>query len=356
MQPGKRYEYNLYINDQKLKLPFKMEFQTQVLWQWRHDPPDFKMALASCFYVNDPPYDRPGKPYGGEFEIIDLIHQKDPDFMLWMGDNIYLREADWNTRSGIFYRYTDYRKQDFLQRLLASIHHYAIWDDHDFGPNNSNSSFIHKDLTLEAFKLFWANPSYGINGMPGITTSFQWADVDFFLLDNRYYRSANNRQTGKKQILGEQQIQWLINALKSSRASFKVIAVGGQILSPLAIHENYATFADERDYLLDLLEAEEIEGIIFFSGDRHHSELTKLDRDHSYPLYDLTISPLTAGINSRAQNEENTFRVNGTLVAERNFAAISVNGPLNDRKMLIEVFNSKNEKKWFYEIFSKDLK
>ena len=54
---------------------------------------------------------------------------KNPDFMLWLGDNTYLRESDWNSRTGFIKRYPHTRALSELQPLLASTHHYATWDD-----------------------------------------------------------------------------------------------------------------------------------------------------------------------------------------------------------------------------------
>ena len=218
VQPGQKYNYQLRIDGKAVSLPYPTQFQTLPLWQWRADPPNFTLATGSCNYVNEPDYDRPGQGYGSDHHIFKAIHDRRPDVMLWLGDNTYLREPDWNTRTGILYRNTHSRSLPELQPLLASTHHYAIWDDHDFGPNDSDGSFPFKDLTYEAFQLFWPNPSFGVNGQKGITTFFQWADIDFFLLDNRYFRTANNRKTGDMQILGAEQIDWLISALSNSRA------------------------------------------------------------------------------------------------------------------------------------------
>ena len=52
---------------------YEMEFQTQQLWKWRTDPPDFKFVIGSCSYVNEPKFDRPGEPYGSNFEIFKGI-------------------------------------------------------------------------------------------------------------------------------------------------------------------------------------------------------------------------------------------------------------------------------------------
>ena len=70
-------------------------------------------------------------------------------------------------------------------------------------------------------------------------------------MDNRYHRTSNNNFTEDRQILGKEQIDWLINALTFSQATFKFIAIGGQVLSSGAVYENYATYPEERKYLLD---------------------------------------------------------------------------------------------------------
>lgn len=83
--------------------------------------------------------------------------------MIWGGDNIYLREADWDSKTGIQHRYTYSRKIKEMQPLLAKTQNFAIWDDHDFGPNDGDRGFYNKNLTQQAFKDFWANKSYGMN-------------------------------------------------------------------------------------------------------------------------------------------------------------------------------------------------
>jgi alkaline phosphatase D len=356
VEPGKKYKYELFINGAKVERPYPMRFQTQPLWQWRTEPPAFKIAVGSCFYVNDSPYDRPGEPYGGDYQTITSLYEKKPDVMLWLGDNTYLREPDWYTRTGIFYRYTHTRSLPELQPLLASTHHYATWDDHDFGPNNSDRSFGMKHMTLEAFRLFWGNPHFGVDGKPGTTFTFQWADVQFFMLDNRYYRTPNNRKTGERTMLGEHQLQWLIDALVASNAPFKFVAIGGQVLNPVFRFEKYTMFAGERDRLLKNIEEEGITGVVFLSGDIHRTELTRLNRRGTYPLYEITSSPLTAGTYPAARNEPNYLRVEGTAVNERNFVILDFFGPRTDRAMQVLCYNKDGKQKWTQTIKAKDLK
>ena len=113
--------------------------------------------------------------------------------MLWLGDNVYLREVDWWSEEGIAYRYGHNRAEPALQPLLAAVPHYATWDDHDYGPNNSDRSYVLKGAALETFTRYWPAAARGLPGVPGVFTQFQWGDVEFFLLDDRYHRAPERR-------------------------------------------------------------------------------------------------------------------------------------------------------------------
>ncbi len=351
----KKYNYSLYINDNKIEFDYLLEFQTQQFWQYRKDPPNFKVAFGSGCFINDTTHDRPGKGYGGEYHIFKTIQKYQPDVMIWGGDNIYLRESDANTKTGIFYRYSHVRSLPEMQPLLASTAHYAIWDDHDFGPNDSDRGYFNKEQTLEAFKLFWGNPSFGINGKPGTTSMFSWGDVDFFLLDNRYYRTPNHRKTDEKTQLGNEQIQWLLDNLAYSKAPFKIIVLGGQFLNPLALYENYSTYPDERQRIIDLITKEKFEGVVFFSGDRHISELSKLDRENAYPLYDFTASAFTSG-NYGGPPDNNTLRVEGTYFNKRNFGLVEFSGKRKNRVMILKIIDFNGNLIWEKSINENELK
>ena len=358
LEPGTRYVYELLINRRTVRRTYPLEFQTQALWMHRTDPPAFRFAAGSCNFTNDPPYDRPGRGYGGGDSIFSTIHSFRPDFMVWLGDNIYLREVDWNSRSGIYYRYTHSRSVPELQPLLGSCHHYAIWDDHDYGPNDSDRGYLRKRDAWDAFRDFWANPTVGIDGpYNGTTTQFAWGDCEFFLLDNRWFRSPNKRRSGRCTILGKKQLSWLVDALVSSKATFKFICIGGQVLNPAEVHETYANLCpDERSQLLRLIKRERVSGVVFLDGDRHTTELSRLDDADFYPLHDLTVSPLTSGVpGPQAEQEANTLRVPGTFVRERNFALIEVSGPYKNRVLTLNIVGIDGSTRWTRQIRASEL-
>ena len=355
VRPGTLYTYKLLINGQEVKRPYSLHFQTPPLWQWRTDPPEMNIALGSCAYINDEPYDRPGKPYGADYRIFESIHQKKPDIMLWLGDNTYLREADWFSKTGIIHRFTHSRQVEEMQALLASTANYAIWDDHDYGPNNSDYTYRDKESTYKAFQLFWGNPTYGINGKGGITSSFEWGDAQFFMLDNRYFRDPNDKPTlqpfGPRTILGHEQLQWLLDALVSSTAKFKFVMLGGQMVNDAAVYENYANIApEERLHILNTIVNAGIKNVIFLTGDRHHSELSVFEKN-GVKIYDFTVSPLTSGTGNAA-DEPNTLRVQGSYVGVRNFGTMEIKGKRTERELTLRLFDVDGKELWSYEIKS----
>ncbi len=345
LEPGTTYSYELTAGKEKRT----GVFTTQSLWQHRSDPPNFSFATGSCVYSNQAEYDRPGEPYGQGTEIFESIASTKAKFMLWLGDNIYLREPDWSSRSGIYQRYTHFKSMPGIQNLWKAMHHYAIWDDHDFGPNDADRSYVNKEITLEAFQDFWANNDYGVNGNKGITHQFSYNDLDFFLLDNRYHRSPNKRKTGEREILGEEQINWLIDALVYSKASFKIVAVGGQFLSDAEVFENHATYGEERKDILKRIEEEGIKNVIFLSGDRHKTELTKMKLKNGNVLYDYTCSPLTSKAYDTS-NEENNFRVEGTHVNTQNFGLLNLSGSFEERVLTIQTYDRSSKLIWEQKI------
>jgi alkaline phosphatase D len=242
-----------------------------------------------------------------------------------------------------------------MQPLLASVHNYAIWDDHDYGPNDADGSYANKKLSEEMFNNYWGNPNTDVVGNGGITGQFLWGDVEFFLLDNRYHRSPNRQKTPNKAYLGNKQLDWLIAALTASNAPFKFVCVGGQVINSASVQENYATYPEERELLLQRIHKERIQGVVFFSGDRHHTEISKMDRAAAYPLYDITCSSITSG-SHKPNDELNDYREPETSFYQRNFGIVTISGKRTNRKLTVSIYDVTGNKIYDYSIKANDLR
>ncbi len=356
------YSYKIFIDDKEVVTNFPTNFPTQDLWQYRKPAPDFSFLAGSCSYLNDPIFDRPGKPYGGDSSIFETMANTAAAFHVWMGDNWYTREVDFESAWGLNYRASYDRSFKVLQKFMAAMPQYSIWDDHDYGPNDEGKSYIFKKESRDVFKNYSLNPSYG-EEEKGIYTKVNYSDVDLFLTDDRYFRSEDNfpdsvngQASAEKTFFGRKQMEWLKNALAFSNAKFKIIVVGSQVLNPLSKVERLNNYTSEYNELMNFIKAQKINGVIFFSGDRHHSEVIKLDDPNFYSMYDVTISPYTAGISKPSAEEKNSpFRVAGTLVEVQNFGKITVSGDKNNRQLKVDFIGLKGDVLGSWSVKANDL-
>ena len=334
--------------------------RTQPSWTSPGDAPDLTIAIGSCFFAADPDA-RPSKhDYGGGFEIFRTIAAKEPDLMLWLGDNLYLQPPDLVDASAMASRYRRQRAFPGLQALLTATNHLAIWDDHDYGPNNGNASFRLKDQTLKLFRRYWPNPDFGLPDVPGTFGIARHGDLMFFLLDDRYYRSPDHARDGPaKMMFGARQLDWLKRALAAApRDSIKVVAGGSQFWKRAGRFEGWHHFATERAAFAEWLVAQRIEGVVFLSGDRHFSELLKIERTDAYPLYEFTSSPLTSRpfVALDEADRANPDVVPGTQVARRQFGLIRVTGPGDARRLSLESYDGGGALLWRHEVRAIDLR
>ena len=372
LEPGSSYEYEVtplsVANRTAAGGPQSVtgRFTTQTLFQWRQPAPDFSFLTGSCAYFNEPAYDRPGKPYGGDSSIFETMAKEQAAFMLWLGDNWYTRDVDYSSAWGLWYRAIRDRSMPVLQNFWRSMGHLAIWDDHDYGPNDYGSSYHLKHTSREVFQKMWMNPSTG-DGQQGVYTRYTYADVDFFMLDDRWWRSydrlpdsVNGQPNTEKQMMGRQQLEWLKNELRYSKSnphvSFRIISIGSQVLNPGSPFDKLLDFPTEYNDLISFIRAEKIDGVLFLTGDRHHSEIIKVQHPGLYPLYDITCSPLTSGTHSfNGKEANNPWRILG-IDKLQNYGRISISGGRSNRSLRVEFVGIKGEKLGEWTVNEKELR
>ena len=64
-------------------------------------------------------------------------------------------------------------------------------------------------------------------------------------------------------MIGRQQLQWLKGSLLESNATFKIIAVGSQVLNPVSPFDRWGRFPAEYQEFIQFLEANPINGVLF---------------------------------------------------------------------------------------------
>ena len=165
---------------------------------------------------------------------------------------------------------------DFVNGILKRmpiVHH---WDDHDGGGNNIDKTYPYWKRSYRVFREFV--PTYELPSAPfGIWQHFQYAHVDFFVLDGRSQRDPNtdpddeNKSMLDGNNLGSNgQFEWLKQGLLNSKARRWKIIFSPVPTNPTAKpKDSWGAFQTEWTNLKKFIQDNQISGIVFISGDLH---------------------------------------------------------------------------------------
>lgn len=280
LKPSTEYSYDVLVDGTSALKGDKPKFST---FPSAGQKAAFSVGFGGCARYN-PPLEG----------MWDVIASYSPEAFLFLGDNVYIDRPDSRTKQRVHY----YRRQlrPEYQRLTASTGIYAIYDDHDLGNDDAvgGPDRFKPDWKFQAWKVFrenWNNPAYaGGDEQPGCWFDFSIGDVDFFMLDNRYYRSF-----GDGTMLGPVQKEWLLSKLKASKATFKVIA-SGTLWTEHADKrgkDSWWGVKEEREEIFSLIDREKLGGVILLSSDRHRTDVYKIERPEGYDLYEFETGKIT---------------------------------------------------------------
>ncbi|MDG1252551.1 MAG: alkaline phosphatase D family protein [Schleiferiaceae bacterium] len=253
--------------------------------------------------------------------IFIQIAEEEKSFFLWLGDNLYFKKEDWQGESEMRDAYQQRFSTQPVQALLKSSRQLAIYDDHDFGPNDSDSSFTGRRFSAHAFAEQWKETPTQVERYGDIRWAERYGSTLMIGLDDRFHRGPVGTQ-----ILGRGQLNWLAKTLsENSDASIVFIAVGSQVLNDAKVFENYARF-QERDEFMSLC-ARAGMPVVFLTGDRHHGEISQ-KRVDGVTLTEITASPLTSTTHDPSKEElkANRSLVKNTVVSEAHYARIHWDG------------------------------
>lgn len=256
------------------------------------------------------------------------------DFFVYLGDNIY---SDTYKLSVLDSNYQVLAKNPDFQLLKKSTPLYAVWDDHDYGFNDSGRHYPLKKESKELFVKFWDIPAHsnrmgheGIYGSEYLT--YEDRTLQIILLDTRTFRDdlvlnkppqkgfKNDyipNQNPDSTFLGKAQWKWLEQELKQE-ADLRIIASSNQFSHEYNGWESWTNVPREQQRFVDLIAKTQANGVIFLSGDVHWGEISKMPTDVTYPLYDVTSSGITE---TWPSTEPNRYRM-GDVIPQNNIGRI----------------------------------
>ena len=250
-----------------------------------------RLVFASC--ANEDP---------GSTLVWRQMQTINPHAVVLLGDTPYIDSTKVAEQRK---RYRAFTAVPAFSKLMRNRSLYGIWDDHDFGRNDTDGNLPGKERSRQVFIEYHAHPTYG-DGQGGVYTKFRRGAVEVFLLDTRYFAAtepspfAANRQS----LLGAQQWKWLFRELKASTAPFKVLACGmvwNAAVRP-GKQDHWGTYPHERQALFDFIGREHISGIVLVGGDVHRTRFLwhSSQSTAGYRIPELTTSPVHDGVIANA--------------------------------------------------------
>jgi hypothetical protein len=268
-----------------------------------------KFAVVSC--ANDELYEKEGS------ELWTQLWDSQPQFILEIGDNVYadvrfgkvikdIREQD------IWERYVETRSRLNIYKKHKLIPIFAIWDDHDYGSNDGDRTFVLKDQSLKVFKDFFFQedvPNFFQNG-PSLSSLLRIGGQKFLIMDDRTYRSVNQpsdtfiKNKGAavypnktdndtyETHFGKEGEAFIDKFLNEDKKPAWLIS-GDQFFGNYHNYESYEGNHPNsfKNFTNQLKQAKS--KVVFLSGDRHISEIMKIsERDLAYQTYEITSSPI----------------------------------------------------------------
>jgi alkaline phosphatase D len=255
------------------------------------------------------------------YPIFDTIREQKPDFFIFHGDTIYAdhvcpglpNETDTNFIATTLPEYRAkhqyQRGAAALRRFLEIVPVYVMWDDHEVKNNFAGPFELQMAAGRQAFREYWPIRTDRTDPHRLYRKIQYGSDLELFLLDTRQYRSRNADPDGPaKTMLGAAQLQWLLEGLAGSRATWKVVVTSVPLSVPkpggaaVPGYDGWAGGTDgtgferERQVIVDAIVEKPITNVVFLGGDIHWVQANVYDanQDGRADFYEFVSGPLSA--------------------------------------------------------------
>ena len=145
-----------------------------------------------------------------------------------------------------------------------------MWDDHDYGGDNTDGTKKNKNEVRQAYREYWPMASDAGSDKAIYQKLSYSGTVEVYLLDLRSERDPMREAEGPdKTTMGAEQKQWLKNQLLTSTAPWKLVVTSVPFNPTASKVGGWVTYKTERKELIDFVRSNRITGVILASGDIH---------------------------------------------------------------------------------------
>jgi len=258
LTPKMQYVYVVSSDEKKHPYEWKSNlrgrFRTPAL---EGTPMSFSFAFASCADNHS------------NSVIFDVIREHAPLIFIHTGDLHYgnIEDPDPKTFHNMYDQVmSNSRQSEFFRNLPIAY----MWDDHDFGPNNADSTSIGRAASIEAYLA--GVPHYPLAAyhgqldpkwLPSIYFTFKLGNVKFILTD-----TSSSKVVGET-ILGASQLEWLLDELVTGARDSSLI-VWINTVPWITPGDKWGAFEEEQRKISQCIQKNNIQSkLIMLCGDAH---------------------------------------------------------------------------------------
>jgi len=268
------------------------------------------------------------------------VAKSQPDLLLFVGDVCYADFLSNSHPTDLWRRHCQSRQLLDAYKLKRLIPSLAIWDDHDFGVNNSDERFRYKQDSLRIFESFFGSRSNDRHFKgPGTSRVAHAFGMRIAMMDDRFFRAPKGTKNGSH--WGSEQESFLKNELKSATLP-TLLCNGSQFYGGYLGKESYeGNHPESFTWLQETLRSVE-SPVMFCSGDVHFSEVMGIEQDSvGYSTWELTSSSIhSIALPWTYMKEHNPRRLKVTN--QHNFILLETHAESSTRLS----FNAKSLGKW----------
>lgn len=247
---GERYYYSIGLDGGAAP--------TTPLGAFRVPGHSHKVAFSSCSQQFGP--------------VINAIAREAPDFFIHMGDLHYADIAtnDENVFLDAMEGFVDAtpRKRNFHRNIPLSY----IYDDHDYGPNDSGESSPSKLASVGAYRRRIPYSQLELGADEGVYRSITIGRVVYIITDQRFYADGN-ADPAPRELLGATQKAWFKSIFTDPANSDKffvwVCSRTFHIDAPETFGDDWTSFSEERTELFDHMNTHATGRCAILVGDSH---------------------------------------------------------------------------------------
>ena len=254
LAPRTTYHYALEVNG-RIDPTQSGRFRT-----FGDGPFSFRVALGGCALT------------GSNHPVFASIRKARPDLFLHLGDMHYEDIAA--TSPGPFRdAYRTVHSAPRQARLYRSTALAYMWDDHDYGPNNSSRRAPGRPAAQQVYREYVPHSPLARNDRARpIYQAFTVGRVRFLLTDLRSARTPNDAPDSLKTMMGTDQKAWFKAQLARAVERYPVVAWVSSVpwIGDGDSEDRWAGFARERRELATYIDSiGAADQLVFLSGDAH---------------------------------------------------------------------------------------